>query len=311
MSPTTTPCRLCTIDSEIIPADMDGEHRKCGRCGEYKITGTAIGLIGDRPENDKSRIALSGWVRNQNILGDVPFIGSNVLKSIGNRPIPSVAERADLLLLEIVRSQLYLDEAIDIEEDQFMSVTYSVDDNEVRELGRMLAQKGLIRGRFGDSVRQCLVNLEGHTRADELRRRPIHSALAFVAMRFSDDLTEAYDRGITVAVLNAGYEPVRVDRTEHVNRIDDEIIARIRASAFVISDFTEHSPGVYFEAGFGLGLGLPVIWTCRKDHMEKLHFDIRQYNCIDWESHEDLAARLQLRIEAIAGKGPKASLEEV
>ena len=96
-----------------------------------------------------------------------------------------------------------------------------------------------------------------------------------------------------------------------MNRIDDEIIARIRASAFVIADFTEHSPGVYFEAGFALGFGLPVIWTCRKDHMKKLHFDTRQYNCIDWEAPEELAARLQPRIEAIAGKGPKASLEDV
>ena len=83
-----------------------------------------------------------------------------------------------------------------------------------------------------------------------------------------------------------------------------------RASAFVIADFTEHSPGVYFEAGFALGLELPVIWTCREDHMKKLHFDIRQYNCIDWETPKDLASRLQHRIEAIAGKGPKAPLND-
>ena len=47
-------------------------------------------------------------------------------------------------------------------------------------------------------------------------------------MRFVDELNDAYESGISVAVLNAGYEPVRVDRTEHVNRIDDEIIARNR-----------------------------------------------------------------------------------
>jgi hypothetical protein len=43
-----------------------------------------------------------------------------------------------------------------------------------------------------------------------------------------------------------------------------------------------HRGGVYFEAGFAMGLGLPVFWTCRQDDLDKLHFDIRQYNCIDW-----------------------------
>lgn len=40
-----------------------------------------------------------------------------------------------------------------------------------------------------------------------------------------------------------------------MNRIDDEIIGRIRASRFIVADFTGHRPGVYFEAGMMLGLG--------------------------------------------------------
>jgi hypothetical protein len=34
------------------------------------------------------------------------------------------------------------------------------------------------------------------------------------------------------------------------------------------------------------------------DWFDQLHFDIRQYNCIKWDDIEDLAKRLQLRIEA-------------
>lgn len=95
-----------------------------------------------------------------------------------------------------------------------------------------------------------------------------------------------------------------MDNVEHVNRIDDQVIAEIKKAAFVVADFTGHRGGVYFEAGFALGLGIPVIWTCRKDAMEDLHFDIRQYNTIDWESDEELARRLQHRIEATVGEGP-------
>jgi len=96
---------------------------------------------------------------------------------------------------------------------------------------------------------------------------------------------------------------------EHINRIDDEIIAHIKAASFVVADFTGHRGGVYFEAGFALGLDLPVIWCCRKDHLAELHFDIRQYNCIDWETPDELSMRLQNRIEATIGKGPKTVLD--
>ena len=43
--------------------------------------------------------------------------------------------------------------------------------------------------------------------------------------------------------------------------------------------------------------------------MKDLHFDIRQYNTIDWETPKDLALRLQRRIEATAGKGPRTVLD--
>ena len=56
-------------------------------------------------------------------------------------------------------------------------------------------------------------------------------------------------------------------------------------------------------------VNLPVIWTCHKNDMDKLHFDIRQYNTIDWEEPEDLAVRLQRRLEANLGRGPKAVLD--
>lgn len=102
------------------------------------------------------------------------------------------------------------------------------------------------------------------------------------------DLNEVWVDGFHRAISLAGYSPHRVDSDEHVDRIDDRIIADIRKSRFVVADFTQHKAGVYFEAGFAMGLGLPVIWTCRKEDMAELHFDIRQYNCIDWNSVADL-----------------------
>ena len=96
-----------------------------------------------------------------------------------------------------------------------------------------------------------------------------------------------------------------MDKIEHINRIDDEIINQINTSRFLVADFTGHRGGVYFEAGYAMGIGLPIFWTCRKDEMSGLHFDIRQFNCIDWETAEELAQRLQSRVESVIGKGPR------
>jgi hypothetical protein len=93
-----------------------------------------------------------------------------------------------------------------------------------------------------------------------------------------------------------------------VNKIDDEIIAEIRRSRFVVADFTSEPEkprgGVYFEAGFAQGLNTPVIWTCREDMLGSVHFDTRQFNHIAWTSPQDLRAKLKNRIGAVLGQGP-------
>ncbi len=111
---------------------------------------------------------------------------------------------------------------------------------------------------------------------------------------------------IEAGIRSSGYEPLRIDRKEHNNKIDDEIVAGIRRSKFLVADFTGHRGGVYFETGFATGLGLPVIWLCRQDELEKTHFDTRQYNFIVWEADKlaELSKALQNRIEATIGYGP-------
>ncbi len=124
-------------------------------------------------------------------------------------------------------------------------------------------------------------------------------------MWFDPQVTDAW-RSIEQGIGAAGYQPLRIDQRQHNNKIDDEIVAAIRGSRFVVSDFTGHRGGVYFEAGFAMGLGIPVIWLCRKDELEKAHFDTRQYNFIVWEQAglSELTKALKNRIEATIGRGP-------
>ena len=157
---------------------------------------------------------------------------------------------------------------------------------------------------------------EGVKRLEELGTKAVNSEQAFVAMWFDKSVDEAYDKGIEPAIRYAGYRPLRIDKKEHNNKIDDEIIREIRRSRFVVCDFTcelvKHKGkltalprgGVYYEAGFARGLGIDVIWMCRADHIKRVHFDTRQFNHIRWETPEDLQRQLRNRIGAVIGDGP-------
>ena len=122
-------------------------------------------------------------------------------------------------------------------------------------------------------------------------------------------MKEAYSCGIEPAIRDVGYEPVRIDRKEFLGKVDDEIVAEIRKSRFVVADFTTSKKsgargGVYYEAGFAQGLGIDVIYTCRKDRMKAVHFDTNHFNHITWKKPKDLREQLRHRIEATLGRGP-------
>ena len=151
--------------------------------------------------------------------------------------------------------------------------------------------------------------------------RRLKSKKAFVAMWFHPDLNAIYNDAIYPALEETGYQPDRVDKTNHDQRIDDAIISKIRNSSLVIADVTGERSGVYYEAGFAEGLGIPVIWLCNENWRTKLqkivhpnstdnpeieeyswkdrlHFDTRQLPHIFWTDAEDLKGKLIRRIQA-------------
>lgn len=145
---------------------------------------------------------------------------------------------------------------------------------------------------------------------EEITTTP-NSSQCFVAMWFDDSMKDVYEKGFETAIKAACYTPFRInDAPGIIGDLYDAITDAIRRSRFVVADFTHGDGGarggVYYEAGFARGLGLPVIFTCRKDMIDKAHFDIRQFYHILWEPEnpEDLRKQLTDRIMAAIGQGP-------
>ena len=140
--------------------------------------------------------------------------------------------------------------------------------------------------------------------AEQLAKKDLSQC--FVAMWFDDSMNQTYEEGIKKAVEECRYTALRIDKKPDVNKIDDEIIAEIRRSRFVVADFTHDKEkgvrgAVFYEAGFAYGLGLEVIYSCRKGLEKELNFDTRQYHHILWETLEDLRIQLRDRIRARVG----------
>jgi hypothetical protein len=184
------------------------------------------------------------------------------------------------------------------------AVSYSKDDEELCMLLGILEGDGLITTEGAIATSAIRLTPAGLIQAEELTHQGDEYLQAFVAMSFDPAMNEAYTAGFDPGIRQAGYRPLRIDGKEHVNGISDEILAEIRRSRFLIADYTHMNNGVYFEAGVAVGLGIPVIPTCRADHLDKLHFDIRHINTLRWETPKQLAHDLAKRISAVIGDGP-------
>lgn len=118
-------------------------------------------------------------------------------------------------------------------------------------------------------------------------------------MAFNEE-TKKIREAIRQSIKETGFEPDIVDEN-HLSSdktINDAIISNIRSCKFCIADFTLHKHGVYFESGFALGLGKPVIYLCRKDEFKKAHFDIKPLQHIIYETEDELTRKLTDKINA-------------
>lgn len=251
----------------------------------------------------RQRANASGWIREHQSI----TIGSNDVQNLLTVRAPSVADRADRLLIEIVRRFPVVGETIELEytDPSLLAISWSETSNELYyllstylvEATGNLSTNGVMGIFMGD------ITPRGHQYLQELQHSRVASTIGFCAMWFDDQVRPVWSDAIEPAISDAGYDAKRIDRHEHNNRIDDEILAMIRRSKFIVADFTGQRGGVYFEAGFALGLGLEVIWTCRNDELNEIHFDNRQYYFVTWDPAKlsDFKRRLQNRIEATIG----------
>lgn len=291
-------CPLCKFSVSPPSSDPNTEvmYFICESCGKFGIERSSYeDLPSEKFLADKLYI-ISGLTRQASDQGEKIILSLYKMKSgIEGVPIPSnIYDSMYLLLAYIKNNSKKYGQYVTLNLRDY-PIVFGKDMDEFQYLVYMLRENGYINKSGSNNFQ---LTLEGLKKYEELRINKNLSRQAFVAMWFDVQTEEAWEVGFKIAINDSGYNPVRVDLIEHNGKICDRIIAEIRRSGLFIADFTGNRGGVYFEAGFALGLGIPVIWTCRNDFVDELHFDTRQYNHIIWENALELQEKLRDRIIA-------------
>jgi len=297
-------CLICHSDAHFRSVGSVKTY-ECPKCGQYELPGSGSW---DTVEIPNQQVPISAWIRQQNAMGAVPFITLETLRRVRRIPIPNLRDRANLVLVALVKKYPRFNDGFVIstlcDDLVLQAVTYSADQRDLNDLFAVLQNHdGFIERRATGSPPHALT-VKGLLAADQLQTINAASSQGFVAMSFDPGLVAAWTNGFEPAIRAAGYTPLRIDAKEYIGGISDEIMAEIRRSRFVVADYTQQKNGAYFEAGFALGLGLTVIPTCRADEIDRLHFDIRHLNTLAWTKPEDHALKLSQRIREVIGTSP-------
>ena len=282
-----------------------------------------------RELNNTEKIRLSGYIAEQNLLGKTPLLDPIVKdeNSLKILPLPpdNLDKQSDLLLKGLAKQYpnkgetirgLNLDSNLQGNFIPFLcALSYCSSSKDFEfllfdhlkdELKYVATERIYITG-----ARDIKITSKGWKRLNKIENKTPSekSETAFIAM-WIDPSMEDLKQSIEKAVRNTGYNPLRIDNKEHINKICEEILSEINKSKFVICDLTSKKEkprgSVYFEAGYAKGKNIPIIWSCNKKLEKDIPFDIRQYNFIFWEDDKmnDFTEKLQKRIKKVIGLGP-------
>ena len=290
----TYPCYICGTQAQISPLqDRDAKRVICPICGTYTISGTLAVQVSTKISTP---FLLSAALRKMSLTGAIPYLDSSNVVSIAESvrlpedPLEAIDRILQYIVIKGGRS------------DRFVPLNPSTDYPVIcaqssEELQFYILKAGELKF-LEQNGKAYRLSIEGWKHFALLKSVPRQTDTAFVAMWFDAQLENAWTSGFQPAISQAGFSAIRIDFQEHNEKICDRIIAEIRRSRFVIADFTGQRGGVYYEAGFAMGLGIPVIWTVRDSDVNTLHFDTRQYNHIVWTDSSDLRNKLLNRIRA-------------
>lgn len=285
------------LEFKTLDSGLEEAYKNlCPVCGPFTITEEAYNKLLE--VWDESKIDFCKFInriksaKNQIIIENFEQIIEIIQE---NRGPSNLVEKIDEVIAEIFTRTTKVGEFVSISTNDHFYY-WCLDRSELQEILSLLMKEGYIEvyerhvkldPNSSDFFREYNYNvyLTQHGINTGLEKFSLNksSTKCFVAMAFDDDLNYLMNDVFRPGAEEAGFQAMRIDIKEHNENIDDHIIVEIKESRFVIVDLTHQKQGVYWEAGFAEGLGKQVIYTCRKEEIGNVHFDLNHRNIILWE----------------------------
>jgi hypothetical protein len=159
-----------------------------------------------------------------------------------------------------------------------------------------------------EAERGWLVALEGAaglSGADQRRLSELPGRAAerkpkiFVAMPFTEELSDLFEFGIQRPVRELGFLCERVDQDVFTGDIMERVKSQIETSAAVIAVLTGANPNVYLEVGYALGRERPTILVSAEDP----RFDLQGHRCLRYRRIKDVEEMLTRDLRVLKTQG--------
>jgi len=337
-------CHFCNFNVTSYEQKKYGASRTwyhCPICGEIRLTEEAADDFEGEQFSERDRKIIScvlriEYERRGNKPPDSPLT-LDYLHRIVDQHVPlKPLDKLDYALQRLNKLSQKVGYDVQIVDSLDYTLFHCFDHNELERVLSFLETQDFISIGNWTSGTTAIIRPKGYERLQQIQQLRQDSTTCFVAMWFTPEMQKVFDQAVKRAIefiedgkAEPRFKAIKLDNVEHINNINDEIIATIRRSRFMVCDLTGYRGGVYFEAGFAYGLGLPVIYTCRKDwcsedklkdndgkvietlkdtsgreiqvRKEGVHFDLAHMNRIEWEEDkmDEFRVALENRIKAV------------
>ncbi|WP_055108209.1 hypothetical protein [Paenibacillus ihumii] len=290
----------CLFCDEIVPTQAEGEYDRfigcsCSPDGFYSLQRDSYEAILSLPHQKKRTMLhiVSAYIRELTDCKDKVALSASDLESIINSPkIPvTIDDKGKRLLQYLYRHSEGPGESVVIHPlSSSYNLTYSPNLQElVYIIDKLRSEQLLIREGMSFQLTEKGWS-EAAASAEGKKLKP-----CAVLVPDAKDLRTDWLQMLLPKIEQYGYLPrvLAPAATENAEVYSLELIAD---SKLVIADLTGQSPGMYFAAGYALGLDIPVIWIVNSSDAEMLSVKFKEIRPIVWDTAEELAAFLQQRL---------------
>ncbi len=243
-------------------------------------------------EKKQRRALLKYYLRKETSVGnDFELTSEWTHNIIQNKQLPNPIEQIDNLLLFFgnnfsLGSNISIDNLNELREEKFMSIIGCLNRDNLDFIFKSSEKQGYTYIENG----YLTLSIKGWDRFDKLKRGKTDSKKAFLAMQFNSEfITKDLINKIKNSLEEVGYQLENLQDRPQAGLIDANLRQRIKNSKFLVVDLSDANNGAYWEAGYGEGLGKPVIYICDRGQFDKkVHFDTNHHltvmydkNCTD------------------------------